>query len=197
MMRLLSLLTTSQVNLKTEVMVKYADAIPAGILTGQVFPKSVDGVSLKSIHHSETRLIIAQGGHLWTKHNNKSRRDWMSTARHHKPNELEMALKIAMKAIEQLKEQKPKGGLIVNKGQDIEAKMSYTEAMLCMERIQRRFAIQGAFSLGICGECTKWDTAYHGTAQYQDFGKCRETGKSMHRYDSCDSHSKTNGGWGL
>ena len=121
----------------------------------------------------------------------------MSILKRYKPNELEMTLKIAMKAIDQLMEQKPKGGLVVNKGQDIEAKMSYAEAKLCLERIQRKFAMLGSFSFGICGNCLKWNTAGHGTAKYEDFGECRETKKVMHRYDSCDGHSKTNGGWGM
>lgn len=121
----------------------------------------------------------------------------MSTLEHHKPNELEMALKISLKAIDQLLEQKPKGGLVVNKGQDIEAKMSYKEARLCIERIQRRFGSQGAFSFGICEGCTKWDTRSHGTAQYNDFGTCLVSRKPTHRYDCCENHSKTNGGWGL
>lgn len=118
---------------------------------------------------------------------------------HYKPNELEMALKIAMKAVDKLLEEKPKGGLVVNKGQDIEAKMSYSEAKLCIERIQRRFGTLGAFSFGVCGECTKWNTAGHGTAQTQwdDYGTCTVLRKSTHRYDSCDNHSIKNGGWGL
>ena len=119
----------------------------------------------------------------------------MSTLKHYKPNELEMALKIAMKAIDKLMEEKPKGGLIVNKDQDIEAKMSYKEAKLCMKRIERRSAMLGAFSFSICGNCTKWNTTPHCTDQYKDFGDC--VGKMTHRYDSCSNHSKTNGGWGL
>lgn len=121
----------------------------------------------------------------------------MGTLSHYKPNELEMALKIAMKAIDQLMIEKPKGGLIVNKGQDIEAKMSYKEAKLCIERIQRRFGMLGAFSFGICGCCDKWDTRPHGTAHWKDFGTCTLSRTTTHRYDSCNHHSKENGGWGL
>ena len=116
---------------------------------------------------------------------------------HYKPNELEMALRIAKKAIDQLMEQKPHGGLIVNKGTDVEAKMSYKEATKCLKRIERKYSIQGAFSLGICTGCSHWNTARHITGDYKDFGVCRITGKTTHRYDSCDSHSKENGGWGL
>ena len=108
-----------------------------------------------------------------------------------------MAIRIAMKALDQLLEQKPKGGLVVNKGENSEARMSYAEAKLCLERIQRKYAVSGAFSFGICGNCLKWNTAGHDTAKYQDFGECRELKKATHRYDSCDSHSITNGGWGL
>ena len=108
-----------------------------------------------------------------------------------------MALKIAIKAIDQLLEQKPKGGLIINKGKDTESKLSYKEAKLCMERIHRRFGHLGAFSFGICGGCTKWNTSGHFTGQWKDFGTCRVTGKYTHRYDSCGHHSKENGGWGL
>lgn len=121
----------------------------------------------------------------------------MSTLNHYKPNELEMALKIAMKAIDKLMAEKPTGGLIVNKGQDIEAKMSYREAKLCLERIQRRFGGLGAFSFGICGECTHWNTAAHDTGKWGDYGTCKLSKKHMHRYDSCEDHSKENGGWGL
>lgn len=115
----------------------------------------------------------------------------------YKPNELEMALRIAKKAIDALMADKPKGGLVVNKDTLYEAKMSYREAKLCMERLERRFDILGAFSLGICGGCTKWKTAGHGTAHWEDCGTCMLTNKSTHRYDSCDKHSKENGGWGL
>lgn len=108
-----------------------------------------------------------------------------------------MFLKIATKAIDQLLEQKPKGGLIVNKGQDIEAKMSYQEAKKCLKRIERKYGLQGAFSLGLCAGCTHWNTKGHCTGDYQDFGACRLSGKTTHRYDSCDKHSKENGGWGL
>lgn len=121
----------------------------------------------------------------------------MSTLNHYKPNELEMALKIAKKAIDKMLEEKPKGGLIVNKGQDIEAKMSYQEAKLCLERLERRFGVLGAFSLGICGECTHWNTKAHSTGNWKDYGTCSLGKKDTHRYDSCDSHSKENGGWGL
>lgn len=119
----------------------------------------------------------------------------MATLSHHKPNELELALKIAFKAIDRMIEEKPKGGLIVNKGQDIEAKMSYKEARLCLERIERMFGMSGAFSLGICGECTSWNPRWYTTWEYEDFGKCGNNKK--HRYDSCIRHSKENGGWGL
>lgn len=115
----------------------------------------------------------------------------------YKPNELEMALKIAMKAIDQLIEQKPKGGLIVNRGQATEAKMSYQNAKMCLKRIERKYSVQGAFSLGICGGCSYWNTLSHCTGDYKDFGTCRLSGKDTHRYDSCDKHSKENGGWGL
>ena len=116
---------------------------------------------------------------------------------HYKPNELEMALRVALKAIDQLLEQKPKGGLIVNKGEDIEAKMSYKAAKLCIERIERRYRLEGAFSLGICKGCTYWNTAAHNTGRWEDFGTCKVSGKTTHRYYSCDNHSKENGGWGL
>lgn len=123
----------------------------------------------------------------------------MSTLDNYKPNELEMALRIAVKAIDQLIEQKPNGGLVVNRGQDTEAKMRYSEAKVCLERIQRRFSTLGAFSLGICGDCSRWDTRGHGTSQtkWDDYGTCNKGNKSTHRYDSCDGHSKKNGGWGL
>lgn len=110
-----------------------------------------------------------------------------------------MSLRIALKAIDQLLEQKPKGGLVVNRGQDTEAKMSYQEAKLCIERIQRQYSVQGAFSLGICGNCSNWNTAAHNTGKWGDIGSCKfMSGKELvHRYDCCEKHSKKNGGWGL
>lgn len=113
-----------------------------------------------------------------------------------KPNELEMTLRIALKAVDQLLEQKPKGGLIVNKGQEDEAKMSYAEARLRLECIQRMFMQQGAFSFGICGNCTKWSRTGNDSGKWEDFGHCRAKGLT-HRYHACDSHSKENGGYGL
>lgn len=115
----------------------------------------------------------------------------------YKPNELEMALRIATKAIDQLLEQKPKGGLVVNKNQNTEARMSYEEAKRCLKRIERKYSAQGAFSLGICAGCSHWNTASCYTGDYKDFGACKLAGKNTHRYDSCDNHSKENGGWGL
>ena len=114
----------------------------------------------------------------------------------HKPNELEMTLKIALKAIDQMIEQKPKGGLIINKGQNTEAKLSYKEARLCMERIERMFGHEGAFSFGICANCTKWSQGSTDSGKWGDFGECKSKGLT-HRYSSCDQHSKKNGGWGL
>lgn len=75
--------------------------------------------------------------------------------------------------------------------------MSYKEAKLCIERIRHRYSVQGAFSLGICAGCTQWNTAAHCTGNWNDMGTCRLSGKTTHRYDSCDNHSKENGGWGL
>ena len=121
----------------------------------------------------------------------------MRVSKPYTPNELEMTLRIAMRAIDQQMDQKPKGGLVVNKGTDHEARMSFQEAKLCLERLERMFGLQGAFSLGICGSCLNWTTAGHGTAHWEDCGTCRLNNKSVHRYHSCDSHSKTNGGWGL
>ena len=121
----------------------------------------------------------------------------MNTLRHHKPNELAMALRVAMKVLDQAIEQKPKGGLIVNKGQDIEAKMSYQEARLCLERIQDTFALKGAFSFGICGECTHWQPQFF-TGKNENLGKCGGfAGNTKYRYDCCNRHSRENGGYGL
>lgn len=118
----------------------------------------------------------------------------MNTIDCHKPNELEMAFKILDRAIDQLIAEKPKGGLIVNKGTDTEAKMSYKEAKKCLERVKTKYALDGAFSLGICGECTSWNTKFF-SAPEKSLGKCGNATK--HRYDSCMHHSKENGGWGL
>ena len=115
----------------------------------------------------------------------------------YKPNELEMTLKVALKAIDQLIEQKPKGGLIVHKGQPTEAKLSYTEARLRIECLQRLFEQHGAFSFGICASCTKWSQASVDSGKWGDFGTCKAKGSTTHRYHCCENHSKQNGGWGL
>jgi hypothetical protein len=107
-----------------------------------------------------------------------------------------MTLKIALKAIDQLLEQKPKGGLVTNKGQDSEARLSYQEARLRIQCIQRMFSQQGAFSFGVCASCTKWSQAGTDSGVWGDFGNCKLKGLT-HRYHSCESHSKENGGWGL
>ena len=114
----------------------------------------------------------------------------------YKANELEMTLKIALKALDQLLEQKPKGGLIVNKGQPSESKMAYAEARLRIECIQRMFEQQGAFSFGICANCTKWNQSSTDSGKWGDFGQCKTKGLT-HRYYACESHSKKNGGYGL
>lgn len=112
-------------------------------------------------------------------------------------NELEMFLKITNKAINQLIEQKPKGGLVLHKGTPTESKMSYQEALVCLQRIDRMFRLRGAFSFGICGGCSNWNPSAHNTGDWGDIGTCRLTQKATHRYESCDNHSRQNGGWGL
>lgn len=115
----------------------------------------------------------------------------------HKMNELEMFLKIAKKAINQLVEQKPKGGLVLHKGEPTESRMSYQEAMMCLERLERMFQYRGASSFGICGGCSRWDTSSHNTGNWKDMGTCKLTQKITHKYESCGDHSIKNGGWGL
>lgn len=114
-----------------------------------------------------------------------------------KLNELEMSLKIAMRAVNHLIEQKPKGGLVIHKGEPTESKMSYQEALLCLQRIERMFHLRGASSFGVCGGCSKWNPSGHNTGDYEDMGTCTATQKFTHRYESCGNHSKENGGWGL
>ena len=111
-----------------------------------------------------------------------------------KRNELQMLLLCCRKALERQIEVNPKSGVITHKGEKTERKMTYTKALECLEKFEDLYAMSGAFSFGICGECSKFSTAGH-QSRHDCFGHCG--GKSKHCYDSCVNHGKKGGGYGL
>jgi hypothetical protein len=110
----------------------------------------------------------------------------------YKKNELEMFLLCSKKALQKLIDENPKSGLIVEKDTSGETKMKYKDALVCLQRLEDTFAIKGAFSFGICGNCTKFNTTGHANKNY---GTCN--GRTVGYFDTCDNHSKEGGGWGL
>lgn len=83
-------------------------------------------------------------------------------------------------------------GLIIAKGKPNEVKLTYKRALKVVESIEKSFSYKGCTSYGICGTCKKFDTAKF---QDKEFGYCK--GEMKHKYDTCQNHSRSGGGFGL
>lgn len=106
-------------------------------------------------------------------------------------NELEATLILVEKLIQQRIDEGGKG-LIIAKGQPNQVKLSYKKALKVISSIDKCFAYKGCKSLGICQTCKKFDTSKFESGE---FGYC---GSEMrHKYDTCQNHSKSGGGYGL
>jgi len=140
--------------------------------------------------------IYIRYGFLWRMECQKGM-DKMKHQDTHWHNEIQMFLKCAKKALQLQIDERPKSGLIVNKGTDQEARMRYVEAMTCIEKLETMFAVSGALSLGICHSCSYMDKRGH-SSRHDCIGQCKlNKGKFVHDYNSCAQHSKEGGGYGL
>jgi hypothetical protein len=90
-------------------------------------------------------------------------------------------------------EEKPKAGVTLCKGQPNERKLSYREAQGYLQALRDYFGALGCFSLGVCETCTRYTPDPSGSP----FGSCRTGGNMVHKWHSCDRHSKEGGGYGL
>lgn len=107
-------------------------------------------------------------------------------------NELELFFHAVKKALEKQITLNPKSGVILAKGQSNEARLRYTEALKIAEHLYDQFSVKGCFSLGICGDCTRFSPRGHAN---RAFGSCGN--KTVDRYDCCINHSKEGAGFGI
>lgn len=106
----------------------------------------------------------------------------------YKKNELEMVLDIC----EKLLKDKP-GGVIFNKGTEVESKLSYKQALAGVRSLRDYFGVHGSLSFSICKSCKSWNNLGHGN---KVFGSCRK-GDMKHQYETCSEHTKNKETWGL
>ena len=101
-------------------------------------------------------------------------------------NELDMALVLAEKAL-----RTTNGGVIFNKGTELESRLSYAQAVESMNHIRNYFAKKGSFSYSVCKSCTNWVQT-----PSSSFGTCKGVG-GKHCYESCSNHTPNLEAWGL
>lgn len=102
-------------------------------------------------------------------------------------NELEMVLDICEKLLSE-----KSGGVIFNKGTEVESKLSYKQALEGVKSLRSYFGVEGALSLSICKTCRRWNNKGHAN---KVFGNCGEATK--HQYETCPKHTKNKETWGL
>lgn len=107
---------------------------------------------------------------------------------HHQKNELEMVLEVC----ERLLADKT-GGVIFNKGTELESRLSYQQALAGVRSLRNYFGVNGALSFSICKSCKRWNNVGHGN---KVFGDCKKHGLK-HQYETCDEHTKNKEAWGL
>jgi hypothetical protein len=99
-------------------------------------------------------------------------------------NELEMMLKCAKKALKKSIEENPKSGLIINKGEDNEARMRYTEALENLDWVY--YLLKGKDMLK--GECCRY-CRYYSFRENACWSVCNEGQgrvEVQHYYDWCN-----------
>lgn len=104
-------------------------------------------------------------------------------------NELEMVLTMCEKLLKE-----KKGGVVFNKGTDVESKLSYAQAAVGLKSLRTYFAVQGTFSFSICKTCKRWNGAVSATGC---FGKCGNNAGLKHQYETCSDHTPNKETWGL
>ena len=99
-----------------------------------------------------------------------------------KNNEMAMAVLCAKKALEN-----KEGGIVFAKGTPLQTKMAYKKALECFDKLDTYFRYKGTFSKGCCGTCDRFNQSGV-QSQFDEFGRCGAGGKTVHVYDTCDSH---------
>lgn len=110
------------------------------------------------------------------------------TCSNHQMNELEMVFELVKRALAD-----KAGGVVFNRGEEIESRLSYKEAAVIMKSLSVYFATKGCYSLSICKTCTKWNPR---ACSNPDFGLCCMD-KLKYAYETCQNHSKNKETWGL
>jgi len=106
---------------------------------------------------------------------------------YHKMNELEMAFDLVRRALSDRV-----GGVVFNRGEEIESRLSYAKALEVMNSLEVHFAVTGRFSFSICKTCDHWNPR---TCQQPNFGTCGD--KYKHAYETCVNHTPNKETWGL
>ena len=106
-------------------------------------------------------------------------------------NELEATLILVEKLLQRQIDAGGKG-IIISKGNTNEVKLTYKKALKVIHSIDKSFSYKGCKSYGICQTCKKFDSRGFTDGE---FGYCGSEMK--HKYDTCQNHSHTGGGFGL
>lgn len=109
-------------------------------------------------------------------------------------SDLEAVLLVLRKVLDDKLEEKPKAGITLAKGKKNERRIRYSEAKKLLAQMESYFAVRGCLSFGVCDTCKNFDQRAHGN---KAFGTCKRKNTMCHRWDSCDNHSKSGGGYGL
>jgi hypothetical protein len=107
-------------------------------------------------------------------------------------SELEAYMLCVDKILQHKIEEKPNSGVILNKGEENQIKLKYTQIREIHEKLHSYMSSEGLFSFGLCMTCGKWNNKGSSTGLYGMCGK-----DSTHAYHSCAEHTPIGAGFGL
>lgn len=107
-------------------------------------------------------------------------------------SELEAYMLCIDKILQHKIEEKPSGGVIINKGEPNQIKLKYEHLRNIHENLSSYLSSEGKFSFGLCMTCGKWNNKGSSTGLYGMCGK-----ESTHAYHSCAEHTPIGAGFGL
>lgn len=116
--------------------------------------------------------------------------------------EVEKAFKAVKRIVQKKLEEKPNSGIIVDKGQADEVRISYKELLSVVESLEYHVVTRGGIkSSGICKDCNYLNkdgyTKNHGVCTFPASSRNLVTnyGKCMGIYDTCPHNSGVRNDW--
>lgn len=102
-------------------------------------------------------------------------------------NELYIAVNIVKKLLSRKLKEKPNSKIVLHKGKKTEKTVRYADVLKTLESLDRLLAYNGAYSLGVCKTCSKFNPKSCSTG---NFGLCGTGDKVVHEYYSCGQHTE-------